>query len=380
VIGFLSDNLLIPILDFFYGLFHSYGLAIVALTIVIRVALFPLSAGSIRSARRMKIAQPVMQKRQAEIKSRYANDPKKQQDELGKLMGEFGSPLAGCLPLLVQMPILFALFATLRGSPFADVPYLVNLKILPPEQVAAVEPKPFKTARHSIFISDKDHFPVIASLPGGTKIGAGDSVNIKLQTLSGESYGKVLKNYKNGSDFSPTWKVTKGEDLASVSSDGTVTAKYPGDATVEGKIPGLAARSGFLFIKALGQVGFYVDGSINWDIAILVAGFGITLVISQVLSGQGMPPNPQQATAQKITPVMITGMFLFFPLPAGVLLYMVIANMFQAFQTFLLTKEALPENLQKILDDQIRNQGNKELVPSPISNTDRLPFEPKSKK
>ena len=380
MIGFLSDNLLIPILDFFYGLFHSYGLAIVALTIVIRVALFPLSAGSIRSARRMKIAQPVMQKRQAEIKSRYANDPKKQQDELGKLMGEFGSPLAGCLPLLVQMPILFALFATLRGSPFADVPYLVNLKILPPEQVAAVEPKPFKTARHSIFISDKDHFPVIASLPGGTKIGAGDSVNIKLQTLSGESYGKVLKNYKNGSDFSPTWKVTKGEDLASVSSDGTVTAKYPGDATIEGKIPGLAARSGFLFIKALGQVGFYVDGSINWDIAILVAGFGITLVISQVLSGQGMPPNPQQATAQKITPIMITGMFLFFPLPAGVLLYMVIANMFQAFQTFLLTKEALPENLQKILDDQIRNQGKKELVPSPISNTDRLPFEPKSKK
>ena len=127
-------------------------------------------------------------------------------------------------------------------------------------------------------------------------------------------------------------------------------------------------------------MGFYVDGSINWDIAILVAGFGITLVISQVLSGQGMPPNPQQATAQKITPVMITGMFLFFPLPAGVLLYMVIANMFQAFQTFLLTKEALPENLQKILDDQIRNQGKKELVPSPISNTDRLPFEPKSKK
>ncbi len=382
MIGFLSDNLLIPILDFFYGLFHSYGLAIIALTIVIRIALFPLSAGSIRSARRMKIAQPVMQKRQAEIKSRYANDPKKQQDELGKLMNEFGSPLAGCLPLLVQMPILFALFATLRGSPFADVPYLVNLKILPPEQVAAVEPKPFKTARHSIFISDKDHFPVIASLPGGTKIGAGDSVNINLQTLSGESYNNVLKNYKNGSDFSPTWKVTKGEEFASVSSDGTVTARYPGDATVEGKIPGLAARSGFLFIKALGQVGFYVDGSINWDIAILVAGFGITLVISQVLSGQGMPPNPQQATAQKITPIMITGMFLFFPLPAGVLLYMVIANMFQAFQTFLLTKEALPENLQKILDDQLRNKGKNELIPSPstISNVDRLPFEPKSKK
>ncbi len=328
----------------------------------------------------MKIAQPVMQKRQAEIKSRYANDPKKQQDELGKLMGEFGSPLAGCLPLLVQMPILFALFATLRGSPFADVPYLVNLKILPPEQIAAVEPKPFKSPRHSIFISDKDHFPVIASLPGGTKIAAGDSVNIKLETLSGEKYSNVLGKFENGSKFSPTWKLTKGADLASVSADGTVTAKYPGDATVEGKIPGLAAKSGFLFIKALGQVGFYVDGAINWDIAILVAGFGLTLVISQVLSGQGMPPNPQQATAQKITPIMITGMFLFFPLPAGVLLYMVIANMFQAFQTFLLNKEALPENLQKILDDQIKNQGKKELATSPAIDSERLPFEPKSNK
>ncbi len=328
----------------------------------------------------MRIAQPVMQKRQAEIKSRYANNAQKQQEELSKLMGEFGSPLAGCLPLLVQMPILFALFATLRGSPFADVPYLVNLKILPPEQVATVEPKPFTSPRHSIFITDKDHFPVIASLPGGTKIGAGDSVKIKLETLSGEKFSNVLNNFDNGSKFSPTWKLTKGADLATVSPDGTVTAKYPGDATVEGKIPGLAAKSGFLFIKALGQVGFYVDGSINWDIAILVGGFGLTLVISQVLSGQGMPPNPQQATAQKITPIMITGMFLFFPLPAGVLLYMVIANVFQAFQTFLLSKEALPENLQKILEDQLRNKGKVAMSTETISDSERLPFEPKSNK
>ena len=56
MIGYISDNLLIPILDFFYGLVPSYGLAIVALTVVIRLALFPLSAGSIRSARRMRIA------------------------------------------------------------------------------------------------------------------------------------------------------------------------------------------------------------------------------------------------------------------------------------------------------------------------------------
>ena len=158
---------------------------------------------------------------------------------------------------------------------------------------------------------------------------------------------EVLSKYDNGSKFLPTWSVSKGSENLKVSQDGTVTAIKPGDATIEAKIPGLAAKSGFLFIKALGQVGFYVDGSINWDIAALVGAFGLTLLLSQVLSSQGMPANPQQSTANKITPVMITGMFLFFPLPAGVLLYMVVANIFQAFQTFLLNKEALPENLQK---------------------------------
>ena len=379
MIGFISEKLLIPILDFFYGLVPSYGLAIVALTVVIRIALFPLSAGSIRSARRMKIAQPVMQKRQAEIKSKFAGNAKKQQEELGKLMNEFGSPLAGCLPLIVQMPVLFALFATLRGSPFADVPYNINLKILPQEQVATVEPKPFTSPRHSIFINEKTHFPVVASIPNGTKLGLEDTLKINLQTTTGNNYSEVLSKYEEGSKFMPSWSVSKGSENVKISNEGVVTPIQPGDATIEAKIPGLAAKSGFLFIKALGQVGFYVDGSINWDIAALVGAFGLTLLLSQFLSGQGMPANPQQSTANKITPVMITGMFLFFPLPAGVLLYMVVANIFQALQTFILNKETLPDNLQKILDDQLLNK-DKVMSTSPPINDKRLPFEPNSKK
>ncbi|MDA1205974.1 MAG: membrane protein insertase YidC [Cyanobacteria bacterium] len=375
MIGYISDNLLLPILDFFYGLVPSYGLAIIALTVVIRLALFPLSAGSIRNARRMRIAQPAMQKRQAEIKAKYASNPQKQQEELGQLMKEFGSPLAGCLPLVVQMPILFALFATLRGSPFADVPYTLNLKVLPAEQIAAVEPKPFNSASHSIFITETSHVPVIASLEGGTKLGVGDSAQVKLHTKDGESFDSVLQTIEHGDAFSPTWTISKGEGVVSVSSDGTITALGTGDATVEAKIPGLAARSGFLFIKALGQVGFMTDGAVNWDIAILVAGFGASLFASQILSGMGMPANPQQSTANKITPVMITGMFLFFPLPAGVLLYMVVANIFQALQTFLLSREALPDNLQAILDQQMAQQ------PVTVSASgSRMPFEPKGKK
>jgi YidC/Oxa1 family membrane protein insertase len=377
VIGYISDNLLIPILDFFYGLVPSYGLAIVALTVVIRLALFPLSAGSIRNARRMRIAQPVMQQRQAEIRSKHANNPQKQQEELGKLMQEFGSPLAGCLPLLVQMPILFALFATLRGSPFADVPYTFNVKVLPAEQIATVEPKPFNSPSHSIFLSSTNHVPVIGTLDKGTKLGVGDTTTVNLHTKEGSSYASVLAEAENGNRFAPSWSVTKGDGVVSVDQNGTITALAAGDATVEAKVPGLAARTGFLFIQALGQVGFMGDGGVNWDIAILVAAFGASLFISQILSGMGMPANPQQSTANKITPVMITAMFLFFPLPAGVLLYMVVANIFQALQTFLLSREALPENLQKILDQQMAQQA---VTVSASAGGDRLPFEPKGKK
>ena len=376
MIGYISDNLLLPILDFFYGLVPSYGLAIIALTVVIRLALFPLSAGSIRSARRMRIAQPVMQKRQAEIKAKYASNPQKQQEELGKLMKEFGSPLAGCLPLVVQMPILFALFATLRGSPFADLPYTLNLKVLPADQIAAVEPKPFNSPSHSIFVTATSHVPVIATLEKGTKLGVGDTETVDLHTREGSSFASVLKGVENGDAYAPSWSVTKGEGIVSVDANGTINALAPGDAVVEAKIPGLAARSGFLFIKALGQVGFYTDGAINWDIAILVAAFGASLFVSQILSGMGMPANPQQSTANKITPVMITGMFLFFPLPAGVLLYMVVANIFQAGQTYLLGKEALPDNLQAILDQQASQQ----TVTATASSGERLPFEPKGSK
>jgi YidC/Oxa1 family membrane protein insertase len=204
----------------------------------------------------------------------------------------------------------------------------------------------------------------------------GDTQTVSLHTRSGDSFASVLAGVDGGDAFNPSWSITRGEGVVSVDASGTITALAPGDAVVEGRIPGLAARSGFLFIKALGQVGFLTDGIVNWDIAVLVAAFGATLFISQILSGMGMPPNPQQATANKITPVMITAMFLFFPLPAGVLLYMVVANVFQAVQTWLLTREALPDNLQQILDGQLAQQATTVTATAAGGPSDRLPFEP----
>jgi YidC/Oxa1 family membrane protein insertase len=373
-IGFLSNNLMLPILDFFYGIVPSYGLAIVALTLVIRFALFPLSAGSIRSMRRMKVAQPVMQKRVKEVQERYKDDPSKQQEEMSKIYKEFGNPLSGCFPVLLQMPILFALFATLRGSPFADINYSVNLQILPTEKVEQIQPQAFATKAQNIYITDGVHVPVSAVIPGGTKLAVGEKTRIEFRTEDGTPLNSFVSEYPDSKVSSPDWVVESGEDKVAFDSEGNLIALEPGDVTLKSSVPGIAAQKGFLFIEALGRVGARNDdGSINWDIVGMVLFFGLSLYLNQLLSGQNSSSsNPQQDTINKITPVLFSGMFLFFPLPAGVLMYMVIANIFQTVQTFFLSREPLPENLQKIVDAEEKK----------AEDADRktLPFEPASTK
>lgn len=372
-ISFLSNNVMLPIIDLFYGIVPSYGLAIVALTLIIRFALYPLSAGSIRNMRRMRIVNPLMQKRMQEIKERHKDNPQKQQEEMVNVQKEFGNPLGGCLPLLFQMPVLLALFATLRGSPFASASYTVNLQILPAEQIERIQPQAFVTASQNIYVSDGEHLKVAAILPGGNKLAVGENTKVQYQTEEGKPFSQLIAENPE-SQLIPEWTITKGAERVNVDSEGNIEALQPGDVTIQGKIPGLAAEKGFLFIQALGRVGATEpNGTIHWDIVAMVLMFGVTLYISQVLSGQNSTSgNPQQETINKITPVLFSGMFLFFPLPAGVLMYMVIGNIFQTAQTYILSQEPLPEELQKIVDAQEKEAEG--------AAQKTLPFEPKSSK
>ncbi|MDJ0573634.1 MAG: membrane protein insertase YidC [Xenococcaceae cyanobacterium MO_234.B1] len=365
-IGFISNNIMLPILDFFYGIVPSYGLAIIALTLVIRFAVFPLSAGQIRNMRKMRIVQPLMKERQEAIKQRYQNDPAKQQEEMAKLMQEFGNPLAGCLPLLLQMPILFALFATLRGSPFTDTAYTVDVQILPREQIELIQPQAFATKAQNIYIDDGIHEKIEALLPAGNKLVVGQNTKVELQTLEGKPLSNLLAE-SSVDNLIPQWEVTKGSERIKIAEDGTVKALQPGEATIQVTIPGLAANKGFLFIKALGQVGVTdEDGNINFDILGMVLFFGISIYINQQLTGSqgtGGANADQQQAVNKITPLLFSGMFLFFPLPAGVLMYIVVANLFQMGQTWFLMREPLPDNLQKIVEEQEKAEKSRDALP-----------------
>jgi YidC/Oxa1 family membrane protein insertase len=359
-VGFLSNNIMLPFLDFFYGIVPNYGLAIIALTLVVRFVLFPVSANQLRSMRRMKIANPVMQQRIKEVQERYKSDPAKQQEEVSKVNSanfkEFGNPLSGCLPALIQLPILFALFATLRGSPFADINYALNFQVATPETAAQIQHQPFTSPSQNVYFADRVHFPVLATAVNGTNLAIGEQSKIVLQTSLGKDFNALSTEYPDV-EMTTRWKVTKGADLVEVLDDGTVIAKQAGDVTVQATVPGLASNKGFLFIKALGKTGVTnADGSINWDIVIMVLGFGISLYANQNISS-GSTPKPsnatpeasQQDTMNKLTPIIFSGMFLFFPLPSGVMLYMLIANIFQTLQAFIVAKEPLPENLQKLV-------------------------------
>jgi YidC/Oxa1 family membrane protein insertase len=100
-------------LDKLYSFIPNYGLAIIVLTILVRICTAPLMAKQMRSAEKMRALQPRMK----ELQERFKDDRQKQSEETMKLYREEGvNPLGGCLPLLLQFPVLIGLFYALRSS------------------------------------------------------------------------------------------------------------------------------------------------------------------------------------------------------------------------------------------------------------------------
>ena len=92
---------------------YSYGLAIILLTFLIRIVFWPLNHKSMVSTRHMQEVQPLI----TALKEKYKGDPQKQQQEMMALYKEHKiNPMGGCLPMLIQIPVFFALFVVLRGA------------------------------------------------------------------------------------------------------------------------------------------------------------------------------------------------------------------------------------------------------------------------
>ncbi len=115
------------IMQFFQSITGSYGLAIILLTVAVRLLLWPLTHSQVVSTRRMQALQPELEK----LRKKHGNDQARLNQEMMKLWRENKiNPASGCLPLLVQMPIFIALyqailkFPALQGAAFLWIPSL----------------------------------------------------------------------------------------------------------------------------------------------------------------------------------------------------------------------------------------------------------------
>jgi len=109
------------VLDYFYRLIGNYGLAILLLTVLVKLLFFPLANKSYKAMNKMKLLQPEMEK----LRAKYGDDRQKMSTEMMALYKRVGAnPLAGCLPVVIQIPVFFALYKVIfisiemRHAPF----------------------------------------------------------------------------------------------------------------------------------------------------------------------------------------------------------------------------------------------------------------------
>jgi len=106
-------RILLYVMRWFYNLIHNWGVAIILLTVLVKLLLFPLTAKSVRSMNEMRKLQPEIEK----LKAKFGSDREKLNQATMQLYQQHKvNPLGGCLPMLLQLPIWFALYATLQTS------------------------------------------------------------------------------------------------------------------------------------------------------------------------------------------------------------------------------------------------------------------------
>src|SRR5581483_5789741 len=117
-------NILQPLIDFnnailkfWHGIFDSWGVAIIGMTVVVRLLILPLTFKQVKSMQELQRFQPQMKA----IQKRYMEDKQRMQQEMMKFYKEHNfNPLSSCLPLILQLPFFMSLFYLLRSTEFKN--------------------------------------------------------------------------------------------------------------------------------------------------------------------------------------------------------------------------------------------------------------------
>lgn len=233
----ITYTLMLPILQFLDKTLGSYGWAILGLTLAVRIAVWPLVAASTKSMQRMSQLQPKLKA----LQDKYKDQPEVFQKKMAEFyMKNKINPVGGCLPLLVQLPILFALFGTFNGPPFQDKPIPVTVKVLAADkaqnQAVTVNPA---SGSDSVYVSKDGQISKLVVRPGDSTIIAGKNAEGQA-TPDGFNAIDYSINPVQGvipTDFKAEWKIANDPNRVAMSPAGQATFPTAGEITIEAVIP-----------------------------------------------------------------------------------------------------------------------------------------------
>jgi YidC/Oxa1 family membrane protein insertase len=238
----ITYTILLPILQVFHDLTHSYGWAIILLTVLVRAIVWPLQTSSTRSMQRMSLLQPALK----QLQEKYKDQP----EVLSKKSMEFMSknkmnPLGGCLPTLVQLPVLLALFATFTGPPFQDKDIPVKITLLKPDTKDAKIVQNPNSGGTSPYVADNGARAKFNVQPGdetliwgregsGQQTNQPNTIDFRVNALEGNP----------PANFKPLWKIATDPNGAKIDpSSGQAVFPHEGDILVAATFPGTNVQS-----------------------------------------------------------------------------------------------------------------------------------------
>ena len=310
-------NALGSVLAWIYDIVPNYGIAIIVLTLAIRLLLLPLGIKQIKSMQHMQALQPKLK----ELQKKYKNNRQKQQEEQMKLYKEAGvNPLGGCLPMLLTLPFLFAMYAVIR----------------PPTLAPSQDP-----LHKGAFIVANNHLPENSALFQNVLTHQNtDFLFMNLQCNLVGAGTQVEIKYKDPADGQ-----TKQLPGAGNPTDPTAAPILGKDGTA---LPFAAETQGTL------DCGHQRFPDMVPYILLLAIMVGSTFFQTWQMQ-RASPKDSQSSQQQAITRVMPL-MFAFFGLqfPAGLVLYWTVSNGLQvAQQTYLLRAGHIgPEALERRMAEQ----------------------------
>lgn len=343
----------IDALKAFSNIVGSYGLGIILLTVVIRIAMWPLSVSQQRSMKTMQTLQPKMKA----IQDRYKSDPQVMQRKMMEFYKEHKfNPMSGCFPLLVQMPIFILLYSALMSPQFIQI--AGNSQFLFINRLDA-------TLKTTAGISYDGEMGV--SKYDTFTLGKTATVYLPKETLENVKIEKPNKALQIQGDVKPgepiDFKISLDSlDLKFSQLESIKKAEFTiaNAANRESEKIEFTKKNGLLVASMPTKE---VKGSFHLDVLALIVMFGLTMVLTQkiMMMTQGAQTDPNQQAIQKsmgvFMPIMITATFVFIPVPAGVLLYLISSNVIQVAQTVIINKQLEAEDTkkkQKIDNDDVK--------------------------